>query len=47
MGKLTTPRVRSGWARRPRWTGRCEAVDAKLLTSGRTEESIIEGTKKH
>jgi len=24
-----------------------EAVDARLLASGRTEESIIEGTKKH
>jgi aromatic ring-cleaving dioxygenase len=24
-----------------------EAVDAKLLASGRTEESIIDGTKKH
>ena len=24
-----------------------EAADAKLLTSGRTEESIIDGTKKH
>jgi len=24
-----------------------EAVDAKLVASGRTEESIIDGTKKH
>jgi len=24
-----------------------EAVDAKLLAAGRTEESIIEATKKH
>lgn len=41
--------TRALWLGTPRTVDRqmLEAVDAKLLASGRTEESIIEGTKRH
>ncbi|SRR6266545_2674374 len=41
--------TRALWLGRPLAIDRpmLEAVDAKLLASGRTEESIIDGTKKH
>jgi aromatic ring-cleaving dioxygenase len=41
--------TRALWLGTPRAVDRAmlEAVDAKLLASGRTEESIIDGTKKH
>lgn len=41
--------ARALWLGTPRAIDRpmLEAVDARLLASGRTEESIIDGTKKH
>jgi aromatic ring-cleaving dioxygenase len=41
--------TRALWLGTPRAINRSmlEAVDAALVASGRTEESIIDGTKKH